>query len=1049
MNFNRLSEWSIKNPVPTVLMFVVLVFAGVTGYLSMRINNNPDVEFPLVSVTAVRPGAAPPELETQVTRYIEDAVAGLEGIRHVNSNVSDGVTNTIIEFEIGTDLEKATNDVRNAVASVRGDLPQDIPEPQVQRIDVISGELITYVVRTQRAQQGVPAAAPMNPEQLSWYVDNDISRRLLEVPGVSQVTRAGGVRREIRVQLDPARLSSYGVTAASISQQLRGINADLPGGRAVIGGEERSIRTMGASNSIEQLRNQRIATPSGASVRLSDLGSVEDAWAEPRGRARFNGEEVVTFGMLRSREGSEIAIAQAVEPLIAQIDRENPAIEIEEITSEVQYVEDSYIASIEALLLGAVLAVIVVFIFLRDWRATLIAAVAMPLSLIPTFAVLAPLGESINGVSLLALSLTIGILVDDAIVEIENIVRHMRGGKKPYPAAIEAADEIGLAVVATTFTIVAVFAPTGFMPGIVGQFFKAFALATCTSVMFSLLVARTITPLMGAYILKHDPKHEDKDPFWMGPYLKMLKWALKFRWLVVGLGTALFVGSCYLATMIPMEFFPVGDRARSNFSVELPPGATLEETDAVTQQVTRILRARPEVESVYASVGAASATGSVGQVRRANLAVNMVPKGERELSQQDFEQEIGPVLRQIPGVRVRFGQNNGPGDGSLSVTLVGDNPRVLNEHTLRVEREMRGVPGLVNVINTSNIPRPEILISPKPVQAAALGVTSSTLSQTVRVATLGDAEQSLPRFNLGDRQVPIRLTLAETARDDLDVLRNLQVPTTGGGMVPLSSVADITFGAGPASIARLDRSREATIRAELTGVALGQANTLVNALPSLRNLPAGVRQQAAGDVESLNEMIGAFIVAFATGILLMYAVLVLLFRSFSLPVTILTALPLAIGGAFAFLLIMGGSISLPSLIGILMLMGIAAKNSILFVDYVLVGRSRGMSRHDALIDAGHKRARPIIMTSMAMGVGMLPIALGFGADVEFRSPMAQAVVGGLISSTLLSLLYVPVAYTFVDDVKKRVDKVRGRMFGGQGQPGEATREPAPAIVPAE
>ncbi len=1035
MNFNKISEWSIKNPVPTVLMFVVLLFAGVTGYLSMRINNNPDVDFPLVSVTAVRPGAAPPELETQVTRYIEDSVAGLEGIRHINSNISDGVTNTLLEFEIGTDLEKATNDVRNAVASVRADLPADIPEPTVNRVDVIGGELITYVVR----------APAWNPEQLSWYVDNEISRRLLEIPGISQVDRAGGVQREIRVRLDPAQLSAYGVTVASVSQQLRTVNADLPGGRAIIGGEERSIRTLGSSTDLVSLRNQRITTPSGASVRLSDLGRVEDGWGEPRGRARFNGEEVVTFGMLRARNGSEVQIAQQVRPLIEELDRENgPGVTIEEITSNVQYVEDSYVASIEALLLGAALAVVVVFVFLRDWRATLIAAIAMPLSLIPTFAVLAPLGESVNGVSLLALSLTIGILVDDAIVEIENIVRHMRGGKKPYPAAIEAADEIGLAVVATTFTIVAVFAPTGFMPGIVGQFFKAFALATCVSVLFSLLVARTLTPLMAAYMLKSNSGHDDKDPFWMAGYLRALKWSIRFRWLVVGMGVAFFVLTGFLATRLPVEFFPQGDVSRSNMTIELPPGTTLAETDAVVQQVTRQLRARPEVESVYASVGSAASTGSVGDVRRASLAINLVDKGDRDLSQQEFERVIGPAMRGIPGARVRFGTEGGPGDGSLQVSLTGDDPTTLNATALRVEREMRGVRGLENVQSSSNIPRPEILVSPKPVQAAQQGVTSAVLSQTVRVATLGDVEQALPRFNLGDRQIPIRLTLVESARDDLDVLRNLRVPTANGQSVPLASVADITFGAGPASLSRRDRSRVATIRAELNGVALGAANQQVSQLPSMRNLPAGVRQQAAGDVESLNELFTAFIVAFATGILLMYGVLVLLFRSFSLPVTILTALPLAVGGAFVFLLAMGSSVSMPTLIGILMLMGIAAKNSILFVDYVLVGRGRGLNRFDALIDAGHKRARPILMTSVAMGVGMLPIAFGFGADVEFRSPMAQAVVGGLISSTLLSLLFVPVAYTFVDDIKARVDRVRGRLFSDQGRPGETEAVPAPA-----
>ena len=1046
MNFSRISEWAIKNPVPTILMFVVLTLAGVTGYLGMRINNNPDVDFPLVSVTAVRPGAAPDELETQITRYIEDSLSGLEGVRHINSNISDGATNTIIEFEIGTDLEKATNDVRNAVASVRANLPADIPEPTVQRVDVIGGELITYVVRD----------PSRNTEQLSWFVDNDITRRLLTVRGISQVDRTGGVQREVRVRLDPARLAAYGATVATVSSQLRSINADLPGGRATIGGEERSIRTLGAADNIEDLRNRRINVAGGGTVRLGDLGSVEDQWGEPRGRARYNGEEVVTFGMLRSRAGSEVKIAEQVRPLVQTIIREQRAaghrdFNIEEVTSNVQYVEDSYTASLEALLLGGALAIAVVFLFLRDWRATLVAGIAMPLSLIPTFAILGLMGQSINGVTLLALSLTIGILVDDAIVEIENIVRHMRGGKKPYPAAIEAADEIGLAVVATTFTIVAVFAPTGFMPGIVGQFFKAFALGTCVSVLFSLLVARTLTPLMGAFLLKSHG-HEDRDPFWMAPYLRVLQWSLRFRWVVLGLGFLMFVATILVATRLPTEFFPSGDQARAQLTLELPPGVTLDDTDRAAMQVTRLLRQRPEVMGVYVNVGSAGATGSVGDVRRATFFVNLTPRGERAISQADFERTMAAQMRQIPGVRVRAGGGQGgPGDGSLQVSLSGDNPRTLNEAVRQVQAQMRTIPGLANIVNTSSLPRPEILVTPKLVQAAQAGVTAATLSQTVRVATLGDVDQNLPKFNLGDRQIPIRLTLTEAARDDLATLQNLRVPTSGGGTVPLSSVADIAFGSGPNTLTRRDRSRVATIRAEMNGIALGEANQRVTRLPIMQNLPAGVRQQPAGDVESLQELFSAFITAFITGILLMYAVLVLLFRSFSLPITILTALPLAIGGAFVALFVWGSGISMPSLIGILMLMGIAAKNSILFVDYALEGRKRGMDRREALIDAGHKRARPILMTSVAMGAGMVPIAVGWGADVEFRMPMAQAVIGGLISSTLLSLLYVPVVYTFIDDVKKRVDRLRAKAFANQGRPDERPvhAAPAPTAIPAE
>ncbi|MCE3288997.1 MAG: acriflavine resistance protein, partial [Caulobacter sp.] len=445
--FRNISAWSIKNPIPVVLLFIILTLAGVQGFLKMRVNNFPDIDFPMVVVAAAQPGAAPPELESQVTRIIEDALTGLNGVRHVRSTVGDGVSNTSVEFEIGTDLERATNDVRNAVASVRADLPQDIPEPIVQRIDISGQPLITYVVRS----------GSLNPEQLSWFVDNDVSKRLLAIQGIAQVTREGGVSREIRVELDARKLAAQGVTAAQVSQTLKAINADLPGGRATVGGEERAIRTLGGADTVEQLADKRVTLGGGRSVRLGDLGVVSDSWTEPRIRARFNGQEVVSFSMLRTRDGSEVKAGKAVRAAVEKLDAERKDLDIEEVTSTVQYVEASYNASVEALLLGAVLAVAVVFLFLRDWRATLITATAIPLSLIPTFAILAPLDQTFNVVTLLALSLTIGILVDDAIVEIENIVRHMQQyNLTPYQASMEAADEIGLAVVATTATIIAV-----------------------------------------------------------------------------------------------------------------------------------------------------------------------------------------------------------------------------------------------------------------------------------------------------------------------------------------------------------------------------------------------------------------------------------------------------------------------------------------------------------------------------------------------------------------------------------------------------------------
>jgi multidrug efflux pump subunit AcrB len=1024
----NISSWAIKNPIPVILLFIMLTIFGIAGFKSMRINNNPDVDLPFVVVTAVRPGAAPSELETQVTRLIEDSIAGLGQVRHINSTVVDGASTTVIEFELGVDHERVTNDVRNAMSNLRGSLPQDMQEPIVTRVDISGDPLITYVVK----------APTMTPEQRSWFVDNDVSRALLAIKGVGEVNRQGGVSREIEVALDPDRLAARGVTAASVSQALVSSNADLPGGRVTISGAERAIRTLGAAGSVDALRETRVPVSSGGNVRLADLGEVTDHWAEPRSRARFDGQEVVTFNMIRSRGASEVQTAEKVRKAIEKLDKEHPELQIEEITSNVKYIEESYVASMEALIIGAVLAVLVVLLFLRDWRATLLAAVAIPMSLLPTFAILAPMNQSLNGVTLLALSLTVGILVDDAIVEIENMVRHMRGGKSPFASAMEAADEIGLAVVATTFTIVAVFAPVGFMPGIIGQFFKAFALAACISVLFSLVVARLLTPLMGAYMLKADHKHEDKDPAWMGPYLKSLNWGLRNRWKVLAMGIPMFIISIFLATRLPFEFQPQADRGRAEFSIELPPGATLDETDSIVQRVTRELRARPEVVSVYASVGG-------NAVNKGQITADLTQKGKR-ISQQAFSRQMVDQFADIPGARIGAGSNNGGGPssgGSYTLRLLSDNGPALEAAARQVEAQMRAVPGLAHVVNTASIARPEIVVTPKADQAARAGVSAGAISQAVRVATIGDVDQNLPKYNLGDRQVPIRLRLDQGAREDIAVLETLQVPSANGP-VPLNAVADVRFGAGPSQIDRQDRSRVATITAELDGIVVGEAGKRVHALSSVKNLPNGVKEVAAGDAEFIAEMVSGFLGALITGILLMYVVLVLLFRSFAHPITIMVALPLAIGGAFGLLVLAHSSFSISTLIGILMLMGIAAKNSILLVEYAIMAmKEHGMDKRTAIVDAAHKRARPILMTTVAMGAGMLPTAIGLGAEVEFRAPMAIAVIGGLITSTLLSLLYIPVVFVLMDGLKTRSERLMGRLFGNHHH--VAAKKPAEIV----
>ncbi|RJF80645.1 efflux RND transporter permease subunit [Oleomonas cavernae] len=1028
-----LSSWSIRNPVPVIVLFLILTIAGVAGFVSMRINNTPDVDLPIVTVTVTQPGAAPSELETQVTRLVEDSVAGLGAVKHITSSISDGVSITSVEFLLGVNFDRVTNDVRNAVAGIRADLPGDAEDPVVEQVDSSGGVLFTYAVR----------APAMTPAERSWFIDNEVAKTLLAIKGVAEVIREGGVDREIRVRLDPERMAALGLSSSAVSQQLRRININLPGGRATIGTGEQAIRTVGSATTVEALAATRIDLPDGRTARLSDLGTVEDSFAEPRTRARYNGDEVVGFSVMRTRGTSEVHVADAVRRALVAFDATRDDVSFEEVTAGVDFVVESYEASIEALALGAALAVVVVFWFLRDGRATFITSVAMPLSLIPTFAVMALLDQSINIVTLLALSLTVGILVDDAIVEIENIVRHISQGKAPYAAALEASDEIGLAVVATTATIVAVFMPVGFMPGVVGQFFQSFAIAACVSVLFSLLVARMLTPLMGAYLLRGEEAHPHREPGWMRPYLRFLNWSLDHRLVVVVAGIGIFIGSIALSGLLPNDFVPVSDRGRSVMSVELPPGSSLAETDAAVSQLTATLQARSEVSSVYVSIGTTTTVGGpggggslLGEVRRATVTVNLVPRGQRKLTQQEFENEVGVLLRQVPGARVRFGADGSSG-AKFQLTLVGDDPEVLSRVSRAVEREMRGIPGMANVASTANLTRPEIRITPKPDKAAELGVAAETIAAVARVATLGDIDQALPKFNLPDRQIPIRLMLEDTSRADPETFAALRVPTKDGGSVPLAAVADIEHGSGLAQINRLDRRRSASIEGELIGIPLGIAADRVHALPSMRDLPDSVHELPTGDVENLAELMQGFLIALLTGVFLMYVVLVLLFKGFTHPATILTALPLSFGGAFGLLFVTGEALSMPALIGILMLMGIAAKNSILLVEYVLKQQEDGMSRREALIEAAHKRARPIIMTTVAMGAGMLPIAAGIGADTEFRSPMAIAVIGGLITSTLLSLVYVPVIFTVVDDIQAFIAKHFGKRFAARRIEAEA------------
>ncbi|SFC29845.1 Multidrug efflux pump subunit AcrB [Polaromonas sp. OV174] len=1021
----NVSTWSIKNPIPAVMLFVLLSFAGLLSFKAMKVQNFPDIDLPTVTVAAALPGAAPAQLETEVARKLENAIATVQGLKHLHTTVQDGGVTVTAEFRLEKPVQEAVDDVRAAVARVRAELPGDLRDPVVSKLDLASQPVLAFTIRSPR----------MDDEALSWFVDNEVSRKLLAVRGVGAVHRVGGVSREVRVALDPERLQALGATAADISQQLRQVQLESAGGRADLGGSEQPMRTLATVKSAEELGRLELALSDGRRIRLSDVAKVSDTTAEPRAAALLDGQPVVGFEVARSRGESEIAVGAAVQQALSELKVQHPDIVLTEAFNFVAPVQGEYDGSMHLLYEGGILAVLVVWLFLRDWRATFVSAVALPLSVIPAFIGMHYLGFSINVITLLALSLVIGILVDDAIVEIENIVRHLRMGKTPYEAAMEAADEIGLAVVATTFTLIAVFLPTAFMSGIAGKFFKQFGWTASLAVFASLVVARVLTPMMAAYLLK-PIVGQHVEPRWMKLYLRAASWCMQHRVTTMIAATLFFLGSVALIPLLPSGFMPADDSSQTQVYLELPPGATLAQTTVSAEQARRLVSQVAHVKSIYTTIGGGSAGGDpfaprgAAETRKATLTVLLDERSERP-RKQGIEQQMRVALETLPGVRSKVGLG-GSGEAYVLV-LTAEDPQALQAAAQAVEIDLRTIPGLGNISSSAGLVRPEIAIRPDFARAADLGVSSAAMGETLRIATVGDYEEALPKLNLPDRQIPIVVRLADAARQDLRVLERLAVPSVkpGQGPVMLGQVATLEMSGGPAVIDRYDRARNVKFEVELSGRALGDVTEAVKQLPAIKNLPSGVKVVEVGDAEIMGELFASFGLAMLTGVLCIYIVLVLLFKDFLQPVTILAALPLSLGGAFVGLLMAQKSFSMPSLIGLIMLMGIATKNSILLVEYAIVARrEHKMSRWDALLDACHKRARPIIMTTLAMGAGMLPIALGLGAaDPSFRSPMSIAVIGGLITSTVLSLLVVPVVFTYIDDLEQWLRRTARRWRG--------------------
>ncbi len=1031
MNFRNLSAWSIRNPVIPMVFFIAVFLAGILSFIRMDIVNNPEVDFPGVQVNIVQPGAAPTEIINQITDRVEASIRSINGVKTINSTASEGSSSSFIEFEIGTDTDQAVAEVKNALDQIRGSLPAGILEPRISKVNIAGGAFLGIFSAE---------ATDMTIEELSWFVDDTIAKRLLAIDGMAEVSRGGGVDREIRVILDPSKMQALDVSASQVNNILRQININAAGGQSEVGGIRQSVRVLGNSNSAYELSQTTIPIAGGNTVKLSDIATVTDSYGERRSINTLRGKEVVNFNFSRARGASDVTVYDEAVEVLAEIEEANPGIKFTKLFTTVDYTKTQYSSSMKAMIEGAFLAVVIVFFFLRDWRATIISAIAIPLSAIPTFWFMDLLGFNLNFLSLLALSLVAGVLVDDAIVEIENIVRHMRMGKSAYQASIDAADEIGLAVVATSFCIVAVFLPVGLMPGISGQFFKNFGITVVISVLMSLAVARMITPLMAAYFLKAKG-HADhgKGPM-IDFYTKVLKWTISTRsaaayrnhrrnrdnkvafghkfislfldhriWMM-GIGFGAFILTIILFAITPSQFQPTINENNSRVQIEMVPGTTLEETQEIATKVTAIMVAQPEVKTALQNVREGAAT------------IFMTLNEDREKTSVEFEKDLNDELQQIPDARVRFqSQSGGNGTGrDLSIMLTGSDSDLLKETAVKVAEQMKKLDTVKAPRVNADLQRPEILITPRSDLASELGVTTAALSQTIRIATLGEIDQNTAKFSLSDRQIPIRVVLDEDSRQDINTINNLPVQMTNGASVPLGTIAEIGFGSGPTAIQRYNQTRRIFIGADLAdGVASGAAREQIDQLPIMQNLPSGISTRPFGDAEWQLELLENFVIAVISGVLTVFAVLVLLYKRLMSPLVNMCSLALAPLGGIALIWAVGQPLSMPVFIGVLMLLGIVSKNSILLIDFAIEELAKGTDKYTAIVEAGQKRAQPIVMTTVAMTAGMVPTAISLSGDSAWRQPMGIVVIGGLIVSTLLTLLIVPAGFSLADGVEKR------------------------------
>ncbi|MCL6639334.1 MAG: efflux RND transporter permease subunit [Firmicutes bacterium] len=1018
-----LTNLSLKRPVFATMVVLALVALGLISYVGLNINDYPEVEFPYVAVTVVQPGASPEQVETKIGLKLEEAIGQISGVKHIYTNIREGVCTTVAEFTLETKPEVAAQDVRDKIGTIRGDLPQDAEEPIIARFDPSAAPIVSLAV-----------TGDISLREMTTLVDDLIKRRIETINGVGTINVYGAEEREIQIKLDKNKLAAYGLTTAEVLGSLGSENMEVPGGKVSGGGREITLRTAGNLNKVKEFENLPVARREGVTIYVKDIAAVVDGTKERDSISRYQGRPAIGIDMVKQSGSNTVVVADKIKAAVEELKKElPPGVQLDIVRDNSIYIRNAVNDVIKTLFEGSLLAVVMVFLFLRDWRSTLIGALAIPTSIVSTFFAMDRLGFTLNFMSLMALSLSVGLLIDDAIVVIENIVRHLRMGKTPFQAAREATTEIGLAVLATTLTVVAVFLPVGMMTGVVGQFFKQFGITVVFSVLVSLLVAFTLVPMLASRHLK-DEELAVKGPVgrflrWFNrgfervaqTYASFLKVVLRNRLKTMALATFLFIASLLAIPLLGSTFVPASDMGEMTVVADLDAGLSLDAALRMTDKVEQVVQSYPEVAKIY----------STTKNDQVIIFAKLVPKNKRERGVKEIAAAMRRELGAIPGLQVSVNMQAGLNtEKTVQFRLLGDDLNEMQAYAEKAKDIMESIPGAVDVSMSYKPGKPEGTVRIKHDKAADLGVSTAQVADTLRTLFNGVVAG---QFEEGDDRFDVRVRLAEGQRQNMADLSNIYLlssKTTDSGarpMIALSQVAGTEFSTSPSEIRRFDRTREIVLAANLEGTSLGDFNKAFQERVNRELvLPPGYRLYAGGDSEMMGDTFKTMFLAMITAVLFIFFILASQFESYIDPFSIMLSIPMAIVGAIFGLLVVGSDLSIMSMIGIIMLMGLVTKNAILLIDFAKRQRALGVERNEALLKAAVTRLRPIIMTSMAMIFSMIPLALGLGEGAEGRAPMAHAIIGGLITSTLLTLVVVPVIYTLLDDLKNKVSSLNWR-----------------------